>query len=240
MASIEIRTCDRLAEIPAVQWDALHGGANPFLHHAFLSGLEDCDCLGEQGWYPLHLVAWQDDSVVGALPLYLRDNSYGEFVFDWNWAEAYERSGRDYYPKLVTAVPFTPATGPREIGLVADRWREDPSRSAVWLAMKSTAATRAMAAEQSERMAAALIPALQALGTEQHEDLQLIADVIIELSQSIMLLAYRGDKLNEAVVAELERVIRDDPNAIQAARQNPFFSKFADQREWKKTLMLEE
>ncbi|MCB0917851.1 MAG: TetR family transcriptional regulator [Actinobacteria bacterium] len=104
------------------------------------------------------------------------------------------------------------------IGLVADRWREDPSRSAVWLAMKSTAATRAMAAEQSERMAAALIPALQALGTEQHEDLQLIADVIIELSQSIMLLAYRGDKLNEAVVAELERVIRGYLRAVAQDR----------------------
>ena len=104
------------------------------------------------------------------------------------------------------------------IGLVADRWREDPSRSAVWLAMKSTAATRAMAAEQSERMAAALIPALQALGTEQHEDLQLIADVIIELSQSIMLLAYRGDELNEAVVAELERVIRGYLRAVAQDR----------------------
>lgn len=75
--------------------------------------MEVHDCLENQGWQPMHLLAHEGDRLVGALPLYLRDNSYGEFVFDWAWAEAYERAGGRYYPKLVSAVPFTPVTGPR-------------------------------------------------------------------------------------------------------------------------------
>ena len=102
----------------AAAWDALAGTADPFLRHAFLHGLERHRCLDGHGWYPQHLLAWHDGQLVGALPLYARDNSQGEFVFDWNWAEAYQRAGGQYYPKLVTAVPFTPVTGRRL--LIAD------------------------------------------------------------------------------------------------------------------------
>jgi len=102
-----------LAEVPAAAWDRLAGTANPFICHAFLNALETQDCLHPYGWQPTHLLAWQGDVLVGAVPLYLKTNSYGEFVFDWAWASAYERSGLAYYPKLVGAVPYTPATGPR-------------------------------------------------------------------------------------------------------------------------------
>jgi predicted N-acyltransferase len=102
-----------LAEIPEAAWQSLCGTDEPFQHHALLNALEVHDCLEPQGWLPHHLLAWVGERLVGAMPLYLRDNSQGEFVFDWNWAEAYARAGGDYYPKLVTAVPFTPVTGAR-------------------------------------------------------------------------------------------------------------------------------
>jgi uncharacterized protein len=108
--------CDTVANIdriPAREWDALTAG-QPFLSHAFLHAMEASGSVSSAtGWTPMHLVCRQDDAVVGALPLYLKDHSYGEFVFDWAWAEAYARAGLDYYPKLLSAVPFTPATGPR-------------------------------------------------------------------------------------------------------------------------------
>jgi len=105
---------EKLAEISASAWNRLVPGGYPFLRHEFLTGLEEHGCLGDRtGWHPRHLLAFDDGALVGAVPLYLRTNSYGEFVFDWAWAAAYERHGIPYYPKLVSAVPFTPASGPR-------------------------------------------------------------------------------------------------------------------------------
>ncbi len=111
--NIEVTAVDSLQEVSSEQWDALDNSGDPFLKHAFLSGLEIHDCLSPQGWYPIHVLAKSDDELVAAVPLYLKDNSYGEFVFDWAWADAYERAGGKYYPKLVSAIPFTPATGNR-------------------------------------------------------------------------------------------------------------------------------
>ncbi len=113
---LEIR--DSLAEIPAEQWNALSTEGNPFLRHEFLHTLDATGCLGEAtGWYPRYFLLWtsDDDSreLIGAVATYLKTNSYGEFVFDWSWAEAYERNNLDYYPKLVCSIPFTPATGQR-------------------------------------------------------------------------------------------------------------------------------
>ncbi len=110
---MEIQIVRRLSAIPVSDWDALVPTDTPFLKHAFLAGMETHGCLEGHGWYPQHLLAYDGNQLVGALPLYLRDNSYGEFVFDWAWAEAYAQAGGRYYPKLVTAVPFTPAAGPR-------------------------------------------------------------------------------------------------------------------------------
>lgn len=104
-----------LDEIPADQWNGLVEGGYPFLRHEFLSALEHHGAVGRGfGWLPHHLVCRDDDGVLtGAAPLYLKDNSYGEFVFDWAWADACERAGMPYYPKLVAAIPYTPAPGPR-------------------------------------------------------------------------------------------------------------------------------
>ena len=108
------RTHDSLAQVPADSWDALHDGRNPFVAHAFLSGLEQHGCLRAQwGWTPHHLTLWQGDELVAAAPAYLKQNSHGEFVFDHAWAHAYAQHGLEYFPKWLCAVPYSPVTGPR-------------------------------------------------------------------------------------------------------------------------------
>lgn len=103
-----------LSNVQASAWNRLIPDNNPFLNHAFLHGLEQHDCVGEKwGWYPQHVAIVEDGEPVAAMPLYLKDNSYGELVFDWNWADAYQRAGIPYYPKLVSAIPYTPVTSSR-------------------------------------------------------------------------------------------------------------------------------
>ena len=98
----------------ASQWDALNPSAYPGLLHGFLSALEDSKSVGEgTGWTPLYATVKDGDALVGAMVCFLKSDSYGEYVFDWSWADAYHRHGLNYYPKCVTAIPFTPATGPR-------------------------------------------------------------------------------------------------------------------------------
>lgn len=110
----QARILSALSEIRAGQWDALHDGSNPFVAHAFLSGLEQHGCLrGEWGWTPQHLTLWEGDDLVAAAPGYLKTNSHGEFVFDHAWAHAYAQHGLDYFPKWLCAVPYSPVTGPR-------------------------------------------------------------------------------------------------------------------------------
>src|SRR5690606_12340808 len=108
------RTLDSLAGVPARDWAALRDGRNPFVAHAFLSGLEATGCLRPRwGWTPRHVALWDGDTLVAAAPGYLKDNSHGEFVFDHAWAHAYARHGRDYFPEWLGAVPYSPVTGPR-------------------------------------------------------------------------------------------------------------------------------
>ena len=110
-----VKVLGSLGEVPAAQWDACAGTDDPFLSHAFLSALEDSgSASARSGWLPRHLVVEdRDGTVIAAAPLYLKSHSYGEYVFDWSWADAYERAGGRYYPKLQSAVPFTPVTGRR-------------------------------------------------------------------------------------------------------------------------------
>ncbi len=112
-------------DISAREWNAVVGHDYPFLRHEFLWGLEDTGCTtAETGWQPCHAVVRDNKTVVALLPLYLKSHSYGEYVFDWSWADAWQRSGLAYYPKLVSAIPFTPATGPR-LALVAGYHKEE-------------------------------------------------------------------------------------------------------------------
>ena len=105
----------QIKDFPAEEWNRIAGTGNPFLRFEFLAALEQQHCVGERyGWLPRHVAAYDDDGkLAGLVPLYLKNNSYGEFVFDWAWADAWQRAGKPYYPKLVAAVPYTPVTGPR-------------------------------------------------------------------------------------------------------------------------------
>ena len=102
-----------LAGVRAADWNAL-AGTNPFIRHEFLSALIETGCASARtGWQPQFILLKRGERLAGAMPLFVKSHSYGEYVFDWAWAEAYERHGIEYYPKLLAAVPFTPVTGPR-------------------------------------------------------------------------------------------------------------------------------
>lgn len=107
------RVVDDICTITPAHWQALDTQNNPFLSYAFLSGLEKFDCLKNQNWKPCHIVIEENNELLGFMPLYIKEDSYGEFVFDWAWADAYQHAGRYYYPKLVSAIPFTPVAGSR-------------------------------------------------------------------------------------------------------------------------------
>ncbi|AKJ67194.1 hypothetical protein PATSB16_08230 [Pandoraea thiooxydans] len=128
---------DGMCAVDAASWDALlaaQAQPTPFLRHAFLNALEQSGCVGPgTGWTPSHLLLWQGDSLAGAVPLYLKQHSYGEYVFDWAWADAYTRNGLDYYPKLLCAVPFTPVSGTRLLA------QDAPARQALVRALLDAA-----------------------------------------------------------------------------------------------------
>lgn len=116
-----IRVHDDPAQIDASAWDALldaQDTATPFMRHAYLAALhESGSAIARTGWQPCFLTAHRGDTLAAACPLYLKTHSYGEYVFDWAWADAYQRHGLDYYPKLLSAVPFTPVPGARLLAL---------------------------------------------------------------------------------------------------------------------------
>lgn len=112
-----------IAEVNAADWNALFPADYPFSRYEFLQALELGGSVGsspgrETGWLVRHFVVWQDDQLIAAVPAYIKLHSYGEYLFDWSFAEAYQNYGLEYYPKLLLAIPFTPAEGPR-LGLAA-------------------------------------------------------------------------------------------------------------------------
>jgi predicted N-acyltransferase len=137
--AIAIRLVESIETIGADAWDACAGADNPFLTYAFLHALEASgSATAETGWRPQHLVA--EDSrgrIVGVAPMYLKNHSYGEYVFDHGWADAYRRAGGRYYPKLQVSVPFTPVTGPRL--LIAERPDRATLRAALVEALEAVA-----------------------------------------------------------------------------------------------------
>ena len=138
------RICSDLRDIGPQRWNALAcapGAARPpaFLSFAFLDALARTGCVGRgTGWDPRHLTLWQGDRLCGAVPLYRKSHSYGEYVFDWAWADAYQRHGLRYYPKLLAAIPFTPVGGPRLLAVDA------PARAALVAALLDHARTSRM------------------------------------------------------------------------------------------------
>ena len=113
--AVTVKITQRIAEVSAAEWDGCAGDDNPFVSHAFLDVLEQSGSADEEsGWLPQHLLVEDADGhLLGAVPCYLKNHSYGEYVFDWGWADAFQRAGGSYYPKLQVSVPFTPVTGPR-------------------------------------------------------------------------------------------------------------------------------
>ncbi|HEX4781026.1 MAG TPA: GNAT family N-acetyltransferase [Usitatibacter sp.] len=131
-----LRILDSLADVDPDQWNALAAG-NPTLSHEFLHALQSTGCASARtGWKPQYLTLWEETRLAGAVALYVKSHSFGEYVFDWGWADAYERHGIAYYPKLLAAVPFTPATGPRLLALEAPV-RERLARALLELARDS-------------------------------------------------------------------------------------------------------
>ena len=111
---IDIKIINKIAEINAMQWNNLVIGDYPFLQHQFLNALEINDCASQKyGWQPCHIAIYEDNILIGATPLYLKSNTYGEFVFDQAWEQFYAQNGVKYFPKLVSSIPYTPATGQR-------------------------------------------------------------------------------------------------------------------------------
>ena len=125
-----------LSEVGQAEWDALAGAqdqANPFLSYAFLHALHESGSASpETGWQPQYIVLYEGKTLAAALPLYVKGHSYGEYVFDWAWADAYQRHGLDYYPKLLSAIPFTPVSGPRLLA------RDAAARTALVEVLKAT------------------------------------------------------------------------------------------------------
>ncbi|HCA91118.1 MAG TPA: GNAT family N-acetyltransferase, partial [Alphaproteobacteria bacterium] len=113
--SLTLDLATSIDTVPAAEWDAVAGRANPFVSHAFLAAMEAGGATGgDSGWDPTHLVLRDAGGrLVGAMPHYLKHHSYGEYIFDHSWANAFMQAGGSYYPKMLSAVPFTPATGPR-------------------------------------------------------------------------------------------------------------------------------
>jgi predicted N-acyltransferase len=132
-----IRVLDDPAEIDAAAWDALLAASpsrTPFMRHAYLLALHrSASAVAKTGWVPQFLAVFEGDSLLAACPLYLKDHSYGEYVFDWAWADAYQRHGLEYYPKLLNAVPFTPVPGPRLLA------RDETARRLLLRAMQQLA-----------------------------------------------------------------------------------------------------
>jgi len=117
MVNYRTRIVSSLSEIGQAAWDALvsaQSDAIPFLSYAFLDALHETGCAApETGWQAQYLTLWHESDLQAALPLYVKYHSYGEYVFDWAWADAYRRNGLEYYPKLLSAIPFTPVAGSR-------------------------------------------------------------------------------------------------------------------------------
>ncbi|MEH3045789.1 GNAT family N-acetyltransferase [Sphingomonas adhaesiva] len=160
MTSLTARIADGVAAIPADQWDACAGTANPFLGHAFLSALEASGSVGgRSGWQPIPIVVDGDDGApIAIAPAYAKTHSQGEYVFDHAWADAWERAGGSYYPKLQVAVPFTPVPGPRLL------LRDPAAAPALIAALEAVTDRHQLSSAHATFVAPEQVPAFEAAG----------------------------------------------------------------------------
>jgi predicted N-acyltransferase len=139
-ATVTVRVVDSIAAVDRAAWDACAGPDNPFVCHDFLEALESSGCATRRtGWLPQHLVLEAAEGVAGVMPLYLKSHSQGEYVFDHGWAQAWERAGGSYYPKLQSCSPFSPVPGPRLLarpGVQAQAVRRALAEAAIELAQR--------------------------------------------------------------------------------------------------------
>jgi predicted N-acyltransferase len=135
-----LEVADSLGAVTPSEWDPL-AGSNPLVSHAFLHALHESGSASpDSGWAPRYLLLREGGTLAAALPLYLKSHSYGEYVFDWAWADAWQRAGRRYYPKLLSAIPFTPVTGPRLLASTPGH-RSVLARAAIELAQELDVST---------------------------------------------------------------------------------------------------
>jgi uncharacterized protein len=169
-----LRLGEGVGPLDAGAWDACAGGDNPFLSHDFLAALEETGCVGRRtGWRPCPLLLeGPDGALLGATPLYLKSHSSGEYIFDHGWAEAYERAGGNYYPKLLAAVPFTPVPGPRLLvrpGPEAEAHRRNLAQGLVAAARQlGVSSLHVNFAEPADAAALAKTGLMQRVGTQYH------------------------------------------------------------------------
>lgn len=140
---LEAHILPSINDVAAEDWDACVQGGHPFTRHAFLNALEESgSATADTGWLAQHVVLKdQEGAILGAVPMYLKNHSHGEYVFDHGWADAFERAGGRYYPKMQVSVPFTPATGPRLL-LRADAWHTEEEKDALSSALLSACIQR--------------------------------------------------------------------------------------------------
>src|SRR5690242_4750735 len=169
--SMRTNTSTSITAIDPAAWDALVGDGAPFLRHAFLAGLESSGCVGGRtGWTPAPILLHDERGLAAAAPAYIKAHSFGEFVFDFSWAQAYAQHGLDYYPKLVIGVPFTPATAPRLLvrpDLDAAMWRRR-----LVTAIEEHATAHAMSSAHGLFVSAEDAPAFDAAGWLARGDVQ--------------------------------------------------------------------
>jgi uncharacterized protein len=160
-----------ISDIEPAAWDALQAGGSPFLRHAFLATLERTGCVGaETGWYPAPITLHDSRGLAAAAPAYVKANSFGEFVFDFSWANAYASHGLAYYPKLVLAVPFTPVSGERL--LLRPDLDGATLRAALIEAIRDFAETRNFSSVHGLFVSASDLPAFEAAKWLPRRDVQ--------------------------------------------------------------------
>ncbi len=170
--TITARIAGSIADLPAAEWDALTDGGNPFMRHAFLAALEQSGSVGgRSGWSPAAIIIEGADAngsmrLAAALPAYLKSHSQGEYVFDHSWADAWQRAGGRYFPKLQIAAPFTPATGPRLLT------RDDKLAVALLRAAEQLCTANHLSSAHATFIEPAQLPLFEAAGWLIRSDIQ--------------------------------------------------------------------